>query len=172
VSKALAQICDCQIHGTDYSERHIDFARRFANARLRFHQNSKAPPLQFDSESFDAIFSLSVFTHFNHHSLVGWANEMHRVLKPGGILAVTLRGRAYNSELSITERHALENDGYCVRNEGSEYLNSCNAFFSPGCIRAAFAEFETVGFHESAREVSPREKLKYQDLWIFRKAYV
>ena len=55
-----------------------------------------APPLSFESESFDLIWAISVFTHLTEHS-AEWLLELHRVLKPGGLLMASYMGE-WNSE--------------------------------------------------------------------------
>jgi SAM-dependent methyltransferase len=50
-----------------------------------------APPLPFESESFDLIWAVSVFTHLTEHS-AAWLLELHRVLKPGGLLMASYMG--------------------------------------------------------------------------------
>jgi len=41
---------------------------------------------------FDLIYGLSVFTHLPESSATKWLLEMQRVLKPGGILIVSIHG--------------------------------------------------------------------------------
>lgn len=55
-----------------------------------------APPLPLESESFDLIWAISVFTHLTEHS-AGWLLELHRILKPGGLLIASYMGK-WNSE--------------------------------------------------------------------------
>jgi SAM-dependent methyltransferase len=58
-------------------------------------------PLELDCESFDLIWSISVFTHLTDNS-IPWLLELHRVLKPGGLLIATCMGR-WTSELLAGE---------------------------------------------------------------------
>ena len=50
------------------------------------------PPLPLEDESFDLIWSISVFTHLTDNSLP-WLCELHRLLRPGGLLIATYMGR-------------------------------------------------------------------------------
>ncbi len=50
------------------------------------------PPLEFDSASFDLVWAISVFTHLTDNS-IPWLLELHRILKPGGLLIATYMGR-------------------------------------------------------------------------------
>jgi SAM-dependent methyltransferase len=61
----------------------------------------EVPPLSLESASFDLIWALSVFTHLTDASLA-WLAELHRLLKPGGLLIATYMGR-FNSERYLGE---------------------------------------------------------------------
>ncbi len=54
------------------------------------------PPLGLEYQSFDLAWAISVFTHLSENSLP-WLLELHRLLKPGGLLIATYIGR-WNSE--------------------------------------------------------------------------
>ena len=59
----------------------------------RFLQCNPMPPLQFQNESFDFIVAYSVFSHLSEAACKAWIAEFARVLKPGGMAALTTRGR-------------------------------------------------------------------------------
>jgi SAM-dependent methyltransferase len=59
------------------------------------------PPLDLEPGSFDLIWSISVFTHLTDNSLP-WLLELHRLLKPGGVLIATYMGQ-WTSELLAGE---------------------------------------------------------------------
>ncbi len=63
---------------------------------LRAELCGEAPPLRFESSSFDLAWAISVFTHLTDQS-IPWLLELHRVLKRGGLLIATYIGR-WNSE--------------------------------------------------------------------------
>ena len=50
------------------------------------------PPLGLEHESFDLIYAVSVFTHLSYNS-TSWLLELHRMLKPEGLLIATFMGR-------------------------------------------------------------------------------
>ena len=50
------------------------------------------PPLGLQLGSYDLIYAVSVFTHLAESSLT-WLLELHRLLKPDGLLVVTYMGR-------------------------------------------------------------------------------
>lgn len=64
--------------------------------RVRAVRCESAPPLSVETGFFDLSWAISVFTHLTTEAL-SWLAELHRVLKPGGLLIATYMGR-WNSE--------------------------------------------------------------------------
>ncbi len=54
--------------------------------------NEPLPPLKFPDGSFDFVYAVSVFTHFNEDFQGRWLKELRRVVKPGGICLLSLHG--------------------------------------------------------------------------------
>jgi SAM-dependent methyltransferase len=90
---------------------------------FRVFRNEPVPPLPFADDSLDLIYSMSVFTHLAE-TWSAWLLELHRVLKPGGVLLVTLLGpgneielgRPWNEDrvgflVTMPHRDFLENHG-------------------------------------------------------------
>ena len=50
------------------------------------------PPMDVPDQSFDAIFGLSVMTHLTADVQRAWLDELHRILKPGGIALISFGG--------------------------------------------------------------------------------
>jgi ubiquinone/menaquinone biosynthesis C-methylase UbiE len=57
-----------------------------------FSVNASDPPLSFGAESFDFIYSISVFTHLPEEMQIAWLREMHRIAKVGATLVLTTHG--------------------------------------------------------------------------------
>ncbi len=87
--------------GVDIDATSIDLLRETVSPPLQVMQSTYMPPLQLESASFDLIWSISVFTHLTDNSLP-WLLELHRLLKPGGLLVATYMGR-WTSELLAGE---------------------------------------------------------------------
>lgn len=51
------------------------------------------PPSSLADESIDLVISFSVFSHLSEASHWRWLEELHRVMRPGGVAALTTRGR-------------------------------------------------------------------------------
>lgn len=59
----------------------------------RFLRCEPMPPLLLRDGSVDFIVGYSVFSHLSEATCLAWIAEFARVLKPGGMVAVTTRGR-------------------------------------------------------------------------------
>ena len=70
--------------GSDIHKPSLILAKK-NNPNIKFIQNDINPPLSFDNEQFDLIFSHSVFTVLSEQSHCDWLKEITKKLKPGGI---------------------------------------------------------------------------------------
>ena len=59
----------------------------------RFLRCSPMPPLPLRDGSVDFVVGYSVFSHLSEAACRAWLGEFARVLKPGGMAALTTRGR-------------------------------------------------------------------------------
>jgi SAM-dependent methyltransferase len=50
------------------------------------------PPLPFDAESMDMVYSVSTFSHMNPDHQKDWLRELHRITRPGGYCFLTTEG--------------------------------------------------------------------------------
>jgi SAM-dependent methyltransferase len=79
----------CEIRGVDISAEHIFWCRHNLTPPFRFAHTTTFPHLPFEDEYFDLIYSGSVFTHIADLS-DAWLLELKRILRPGGMLYVTV----------------------------------------------------------------------------------
>jgi SAM-dependent methyltransferase len=52
------------------------------------------PPTPLVSGSFDLLVGISIFTHLGEEDHLAWLDELARIVRPGGIVAVTVHGDA------------------------------------------------------------------------------
>jgi SAM-dependent methyltransferase len=71
--------------GVDASEDALEACR---SRGLKQVQRADSPPLPFERESFDVITVLDVLEHLDDD--VGMLGDLHRLLRPGGLLLVTV----------------------------------------------------------------------------------
>ena len=60
-----------------------------------FHACDPFPPTTFPEGHFQAVVGYSVFSHLSEEACHRWMREFHRILRPGGMLALTTRGRFF-----------------------------------------------------------------------------
>jgi SAM-dependent methyltransferase len=84
----LAEAERAEFHGCDIDAKSIDWVTRHLVPPLHVFRSDEQPRLPQADGFFDLVYALSVFTHVTNH-WAGWLLELHRVLKPGGLLMAT-----------------------------------------------------------------------------------
>jgi SAM-dependent methyltransferase len=59
---------------------------------IDFFVNEDFPPLRLAEGSFDLVYAISIWSHFEPTLGLRWFEEMHRILRPGGHLVLTTHG--------------------------------------------------------------------------------
>lgn len=101
-----------EIWGADIDAASIEWLQRELSPPLRAWRCPEGPPLGLEHGSFDLIWAISVFTHLTSTALP-WLLELHRLLRPGGLLVATYMGR-WNSEFAAGEPWAEDRTGMNV----------------------------------------------------------
>ncbi len=91
-----------EIWGVDVDAASIELLGETICPPFQVMRSGYMPPLELQSGSFDLIWSISVFTHLTQKNSLPWLLELHRLLKPGGLLIATYMGR-WVSELLAGE---------------------------------------------------------------------
>jgi SAM-dependent methyltransferase len=97
----LAEAEQGEFWGADIDAPSIEWLGRTLSPPLHVRRSGELPPLGLDHGSFDLVWAISVFTHLTDAS-IAWLLELHRLLKPDGLLIATYMGR-WNSELLTGE---------------------------------------------------------------------
>jgi cyclopropane fatty-acyl-phospholipid synthase-like methyltransferase len=85
-----------RVFGTDFDKAAIEWLHDNFKKTTCF-VNSALPPTEFTDDFFDLILGYSVFTHFDRAYQDKWLSELKRIVKPNGIVLLTVHG-AYNWE--------------------------------------------------------------------------
>ena len=77
--------------GCDVDARHIEWMRQslgFVEAR----RSATRPPIPYEAGEFEAVISISIFTHLNEKSQDEFLGELSRVVSDDGVLFLTVHG--------------------------------------------------------------------------------
>jgi SAM-dependent methyltransferase len=85
----LASTARCT--GSDVDPSAIEWARGH-HPEYRWAVGRFDPPLPFAGESFDLVYSISVFSHLDELRQDRWLSEIERVLAPGGLALLSVHG--------------------------------------------------------------------------------
>ena len=150
------------LFGSDYMAPAIEWCR--ANLPFaEFGANDAAPPLRYGDESFDLIYAISVFTHLVEDLQLAWMPELKRVLRPGGLLLVTLHGESHLNVLSPDQREAFLAGKVVVARPELSGQNECSAYHPIGYVH------ETLGEGLEVIDHLPAGLATRQDVVLFRK---
>ncbi len=77
-------------------------------------------PYRFETHKFDIITAFSLFSHLNESTAKQILQEFHRMLKPGGLVVVTSRGKAFMKHCENTRKIAEDQ-----KNDYQKLLSHC-----------------------------------------------
>ena len=123
------------------------------------------PPLQHGDGEFDLVQLISVFTHLPLEHQRTWIAEIRRVLRPGGILFITLHGALY-------ARVFGQSGEYSEVPTGPVGSNAYATFHTRAFAEQLFEGFELCGYFERGHDAEPPTLFpvgSLQDVYIFRK---
>ena len=156
----------CQCYGSDYNRKYIDWcANNISN--IKFVYNQLEPPLPFEDNKFEVIYGISIFTHLSEKMHHAWFKELARVLKPGGILFLTLHGTAFREKLPKEEQSEFDSGRLVVLSHTKEGHRTFATFHPEAFIKSLAAEIncKVVEF-EKGGVINGKPQ---QDVWIFQK---
>lgn len=153
-----------QFYGTDIDSASIQWCCE--HLRGYFSTNQEVPPLRFSDAEFDCIYAISVFTHIDEKYQIEWLVELRRILRPGGLLLVSVHGVGTTKTLGAEERTSLQARGLLFK-RSSKHRGIHPDFYHTTfhtkeyVMRRWSAFFEIVDYKELG--------LGYQDLVVLRR---
>lgn len=79
------------LHGCDIDPAAVHYLRDTLGIS-QVHQSSFDPPLRYPDNTFDVVYSVSIWTHLPPEAGEIWLREIKRVLRPGGVALITTSG--------------------------------------------------------------------------------
>ena len=145
----LPEAASGEFWGCDLHPPTIAWLTQHLSPPLHFYVNDRIPTPHADGY-FDLVYAISVFTHITHE-WSAWLLELHRILKPDGLLLVTIIGpEGWGKSL---RRPPDENDlGMCVHSLGPSLDDTSGAhvLHSPWWLRSRWGRaFEIVSLKSS-----------------------
>ncbi len=105
--------------GADIDRPSVGWLQHHFSPPLHVLLNGPEPPLGLPYGTFDLVWALSVFTHLTDSSLP-WILELHRLLRPGGLLIASYMGRD-NSQVFTQEPWEEDRVGMNVLRAGQSW---------------------------------------------------
>jgi ubiquinone/menaquinone biosynthesis C-methylase UbiE len=130
-------------HACDVHPGYVSFVKKHY-PRVEVKQNAFSPPLDYLDNTFDLIYSVSIFSHLSPVDHRGWLEELARVLKPGGYCFFTIEG-------CTAVRNSMARE---VWQEGAHQAES--ELMRQGARYVEYDDFEWQKKHEGRRLVSRR----------------
>ncbi|MCB8994709.1 MAG: class I SAM-dependent methyltransferase [Bacteroidales bacterium] len=155
----------CELFGSDYNKKYISWCSKNIPG-IQFKTNELQPPLDFESDFFDIIYGISIFTHLSEEMHYKWFAELLRVCKPGGIIFLTLHGEAFKVKLGDAERQQFEKGELVVKANTKEGHRTFGAFHPLKFVRKLAGKNEIL-LHKPG---VVQDGKPAQDVWIIRKA--
>jgi cyclopropane fatty-acyl-phospholipid synthase-like methyltransferase len=102
-------------YGSDVDAESIEWCRRNIPS-ASFTANAPMPPLAYEEGTFDLLYAISVFTHLNEEYQRAWIADFHRMLRPRGLLLLTVHSEQEWSGLSSSRE--IRRQGLVVHTSG------------------------------------------------------
>lgn len=153
-------------YGSDIDPEAITWCSENLESIGEFKVNEISPPLPYTADSFDFIYSISVFTHLPEYMQFEWLEELNRVSKAGALLLLTTHGESLlkNVPDSILQDFKSHGFFYAV-GDGTEGLPDFyqTSFHTHDYIRDRWSKYFEI------LDIIPRGIANHQDLVLCRK---
>jgi SAM-dependent methyltransferase len=137
--------CDINPRLIAFCQAHIPFATTFVS-------DYRPPLARIATGEIDFAYAASVFTHLTPDAVLSWAQEMARIIRPGGHLMLSFHGARYNDVVGCISDDGLDRlkkKGIYTHlhgEPGRSPLGSNNyaTFMTQDHVTAVFADFEPI----------------------------
>ena len=156
---------NCHFFGTDYNKASIAWCSKNLPG-IQFSLNGIEAKLAYDTNYFDCLYGISIFTHLSEANHTAWFAELLRVLKPGGIMMLTTQGDHFKQKLTPEELTIYDAGNLVVRGQVKEGHRTYSAFHPTAYMERLFKDVEILE-HEVRTPLEGRALP--QDVWMLRK---
>jgi SAM-dependent methyltransferase len=149
--------------GVDYNPYLLAWAE--ANLRFaRFAVCGPRPPIPEPDGAFDIAFAIDVFSHLDESAQVPWFEDLARVVRPGGLLVLTLHGPSRTENLPLKLRRTFAEGRLSVLRPALSGTNGCAAYHPRAYVERVFGQRLPLVEHAEHAAAELR-----QDVAVFRK---
>lgn len=166
---------ELDLRGCDYNQFLVDWNKRYLPGVIQITKNNLDPASEYSDDCFDFIYIISVFTHLKLDTQRKWIAEIERILKPGGLLLITLHGEFYMRNTYYEQPEKIEQFlelGYYEPNtKEGEGENSFGTFHGINFVQNMFSNFELIRFFPQGNTRSKRKIFQIalaQDVYVMR----
>lgn len=131
-----------KLHGCDIDAEAIawDQANLSGPSFLRI---GPYPPTPYPERSFDIIYGISVMTHLGEAAQRAWLKELQRIMRPGGVLALSVIGRDLRAR-NMPPNLGLEFSGKGFAAFVPNYSEMLSEFSHSGYYQEAYHSLEYI----------------------------
>jgi SAM-dependent methyltransferase len=119
----LNEINPDNLFGLDVDPEFVAVCRE-TFAAGRFETCPFFPPTDLSGGQFSFIVGYSVFSHLSEEACRAWMKEFHRLLRPGGLVALTTRGRWFFDYCESLGETATEGYGWALSRLFSDFAQA------------------------------------------------
>ena len=148
---------DCNQHAIVWCDEHLNFAE--------FGTNQLEPRTRYREHCFDLVYAFSVFTHLTESLQSPWMQELRRILKPEGLLIVTVHGDQYFPQIPASEQPRYQRGELIVTGREAAGDNLCAAYHPEAYVRNVLAkDFDVIECRPQGALGNP-----LQDVYLLRR---
>ncbi len=162
IARHLQNLKGVEVFGTDINPELTAWSRQNLTFG-KFSTNGLESGLEYPDNSFDLIYAVAVFGHFREDLQKHWMSELQRVLKPGGFLLITVKGKNRIGELTEKEAAEFRSGRLVVIEPECSGANYCLVYHPDTYVRNTLASDMEILYYEPSG--SPDTA---QDVYLFR----
>ena len=165
VARHWAALENTEVHGCDYNRELVEWCGTNLPF-LRATANRLEPPLPYVGGSFDLVYAMSVLSHLSEPLQKAWIAEFHRILRPGGVLLVSVLGDSCVFRLTEEQRRRFDRGELVVERTGmAEAISAPPTTRATTFARRLLADFTNVRVVEE----ESAERALLQDGYVARR---
>jgi SAM-dependent methyltransferase len=162
-------VSTAQLYGADANEEMISWNKTHY-PDISFTSIHSFPPTPYAPDFFDLVYGFSVLTHIAASAQEAWIEELHRILRPGGVLLLTTHGTNYTQQLRLSEKRQLSANGIYTRPYPQQGHRMMTSWHQPFLFRQILAPYFEVREMYEGKEHP--QKAGGHDLWILQKKVI